>query len=45
MAYRPNEKVPTSGIYAEQTANGTHLTEVTCVKHEHFPPAKGSGYH
>lgn len=45
MKYKPGETVPTSGIYKELTASGVQLTEVTCVKNEHFPPTKGSGYH
>lgn len=45
MKYRPGQKVLTSGIYAELTIYGVKLTEVTCVKHEPFPPTKGNGYH
>ncbi|GAA4736941.1 YjzC family protein [Flavisolibacter ginsenosidimutans] len=45
MSYRPGEKVPQSGIYEEQTVYGSKVTEVTCVKGEHFPPTEFSGYH
>lgn len=43
--FKPGEKVPTSGIYAEFTLYNTKLTEVTCVKGEPFPPTKNNGYH
>ncbi len=45
MKYRPGQKVPASGIYAELTMYGSKLTEITCVKGEPFPPTKGIGYH
>ncbi len=45
MKYKPGEKVPQSGIYAELTALNTKVTEVTCVKGEPFPPTTTQGYH
>lgn len=43
--YRPGERVPQSGIYAELSISGEKETEVTCVKGEPFPPTKGKGYY
>lgn len=45
MKYRPGEIVPQSGIYNELSAGNTKITEVTCVKGEHFPPTEQGGYH
>lgn len=41
--HKPGEKVPQSGIYEELNSWGSHVTEVTCVKNEHFPPGETSG--
>jgi hypothetical protein len=45
MTYKPGEIVPQSGIYEELTSSGSKVTEVTCVKNEHFPPTEWNGYH
>ena len=45
MRYKPGDKVPQSGIYAELSIYNVKQTEVTCVKNEPFPPTKGAGYH
>jgi hypothetical protein len=45
MKHKPGEKVPHSGIYSELTDRGHRVTEITCVKGEHFPPTERQGFH
>lgn len=45
LFFRPGERVPVSGIYAEVNQLGTRTgRNVTCVKGEVFPPTQNNGY-
>lgn len=45
MKYRPGEKVEISGIYSEINLVGSTISELTCVRGEHFPPTVAQGYY
>lgn len=44
MKFRPGEIVPQSGIYHEVDVLGDWVTDVTCVRGEHFPPTEAKGF-
>lgn len=45
MKFRPGDIVPQSGIYQEIDLLGAWVTDVTCVRGEHFPPAEATGFY